>query len=88
MFPVRCYTCGDVLAQHYKAFEESMRAQTPANDFLHPRGLRRMCCKRMYLTHVDLTVHQLEYPNKDVVLDENGTLLRRDVRFERCVSCD
>ena len=88
MFPVRCYTCDAVIAQHWVAFSQAVKGGDRPNDALRMLGQDRMCCRRMFLGHVDLITEQREYPCVDVVLDESGTVLRRAVRQERTSSCD
>lgn len=88
MFPVRCYTCNAVLAHEWPRYQQELRDGTPAVQILRDRGIDRMCCRRMFLSHVDLTDDQLAYPNRDIRLDAAGTILRRHTRHERVVSCD
>ena len=93
MFPVRCYTCNAVLAQMHAEYvarttaapEGECDAPGAALDRL---GVRRMCCRRMFLGYVDLVTQQVRYPNLDRALDDEGTLLRRESRGEHVVSCD
>jgi DNA-directed RNA polymerase subunit N len=54
MVPVRCFTCGAVIGQHWDEFRERTARGEPAGDVLDAIGLDRYCCRRMLLTHVDL----------------------------------
>lgn len=54
MVPVRCFTCGAVIGQHWDAFRERTQRGDPAGVVLDSLGLSRYCCRRMLLTHVDL----------------------------------
>ncbi len=54
MIPVRCFTCGNVIGQHWDVFRERTAAGEPAGQVLTERGLSRYCCRRMILSHVDL----------------------------------
>ena len=47
-----------------------------------------MCCRRMFLGHIDLLEDQLRFPNRDAILDESGTVLKRHAPNPRVVSCD
>lgn len=89
MFPIRCYTCNCVLAQHHDAYRVRTRAgESPAVvlDALH---VNLMCCRRMFLSHVEsLITNQLDYPNVNVVLDGGGTTLYRRCAREHVVPCD
>lgn len=87
MFPVRCYTCNAVLAQMHPTYRTRTAAGDAPYEVLESLRVTRLCCRRMFLGHVDLTADQLRYPNADLVLDEGSTVLRRRVRAEHCVSC-
>jgi DNA-directed RNA polymerase subunit N len=54
MVPVRCFTCGRVIGQHWDTFRERTAAGEPAGQVLDALDLPRYCCRRMLLTHVDL----------------------------------
>ena len=65
IIPVRCFTCGKVIAPSYeeyiKRYEEYKKAvdagEKPKENpqkILDDLGLDRYCCRRMILTHVDL----------------------------------
>lgn len=87
MFPVRCYTCNAVLAQLHPAYRTRTKDGEHPRDVLADLGVVRMCCRRMFLGHVDLVESQLRHANVDVVLDKGGTVLRRFVPHERTVDC-
>ncbi|MFO7833322.1 MAG: DNA-directed RNA polymerase subunit N [Halohasta sp.] len=54
MIPVRCFTCGKVIGEHYEEFEErSQRGEDPA-AVLDDLGVDRHCCRRMMVSHTDL----------------------------------
>ena len=61
IIPVRCFTCGKVLANKYEKYQEFLLSDTPAGQALTELGLERYCCRRMVLTHVDLINKLLEY---------------------------
>jgi DNA-directed RNA polymerase subunit N (RpoN/RPB10) len=73
IIPVRCFTCGKLLAGKWRKYEdmcrefESHQGQdtvnltvfgTSSNDnrgsILDDLGLKKICCRRHMLTHVDL----------------------------------
>ena len=88
MFPVRCYTCNSVLAQHWKKYSEHLLSNGHPSTFLDAKVGKRMCCRRMFLSHVDMTHEQTSFPARDVILDDSGTVLRREAMRERTISCD
>lgn len=79
IIPIRCFTCGKVIADKWRAYERqcaeldaakreerregadmgtgtSIQA-LPRDKILNDLGLTRMCCRRHFLTHVDLHSH-------------------------------
>ncbi len=54
MVPVRCFTCGAVIGQHWDEYRERTARGENAGLVLDALGLQRYCCRRMLLTHVDL----------------------------------
>jgi DNA-directed RNA polymerase subunit N len=54
MVPVRCFTCGAVIGQHWDSYRERTAHGEDAGKVLDALGLHRYCCRRMLLTHVDL----------------------------------
>jgi DNA-directed RNA polymerase subunit N len=54
MVPVRCFTCGKVLAQYWDTYQERLARGEKAGAILDSLGISRYCCRRMLLTHVDL----------------------------------
>tara|TARA_B110000046_G_C12994526_1_gene399440 strand:+ start:1428 stop:1631 length:204 start_codon:yes stop_codon:yes gene_type:complete len=51
-------------------------------------GLRRICCRRMLLTHVPVIEDILAYSNIDSVLDDCNTTFCCRVAKTRSVACD
>ena len=54
MMPVRCFTCGAVVADKEEKFNELVAKGKTPKDALDKLGVKRYCCRRMFLTHVDL----------------------------------
>jgi DNA-directed RNA polymerase subunit N (RpoN/RPB10) len=73
IIPVRCMTCGKVLADKWKYFTEKTREMggDKENEFISIKnpeqiqktvkgkvmdelGLKRYCCRRHFISHVDL----------------------------------
>ncbi len=54
IIPVRCFTCGKVVADKYEQFiREIDQGEDPA-QVLDNVGLKRYCCRRMLLAHIDI----------------------------------
>ena len=85
MLPVRCYTCNTCIGQHHSLFSVPNITIKTLLDETH---MTRMCCRRMFIGYIDILGDQVQYPNQDIPLDDQGTVLKREVRFERTISCD
>jgi DNA-directed RNA polymerase subunit N len=53
IIPVRCFTCGRVIASDYEKFVERVREGEDPREVLDSLGIERHCCRRMILSHVD-----------------------------------
>jgi DNA-directed RNA polymerase subunit N (RpoN/RPB10) len=75
IIPVKCFTCGGVIADKYRYYLEEVRKRklakdmdvdkvvyltkefsekTPEGEVLDDLNLKKMCCRRHMLTHVDI----------------------------------
>lgn len=75
IIPIKCFTCGMVLADKYRFYTEEVRKRklaksmdiekviyltkefhdkTPEGEVLDELSLTKMCCRRHFLTHVDI----------------------------------
>ena len=75
IIPIKCFTCGTVLADKYRYYAEEVRKRkmsrdlhvekviyltpeysqkTPEGEVLDELHLKKMCCRRHLLTHVDI----------------------------------
>ncbi len=54
MIPVRCFTCGTVVASAYEAYRDMVADGKVAQAALDEVGLERFCCRRMLVSHQDL----------------------------------
>ena len=73
--PVKCFTCGKVLADKYRYYLEEVQKlketdgnrsgdvvyltkahskKTPEGEVMDKLGLTRVCCRRHFMTHVDI----------------------------------
>ena len=54
LIPVRCWSCGKVIAHVYEQYKEAVEAGGDSDQALDDLGLERYCCRRMFVGHVDL----------------------------------
>jgi DNA-directed RNA polymerase I, II, and III subunit RPABC5 len=75
IIPIKCFTCGKVIANKYRYYCEEVRKRklakdmdvdkvlyltkefkdkTPEGEVLDELNMVRMCCRRHFLTHVDI----------------------------------
>lgn len=61
IIPVRCFTCGKVIGNKWERYINLLQADYGEGDALDALGLKRYCCRRMLLTHVNLIEKLLYY---------------------------
>jgi DNA-directed RNA polymerase subunit N len=54
MIPVRCFTCGKVIGEHYEEYRARTEQGEDPAAVLDDLGVRRHCCRRMMVSHRDL----------------------------------
>ena len=54
MIPVRCWSCGKVIAHVYEQYKEAVETGQDSDKTLDDLGMERYCCRRMFVGHVDL----------------------------------
>ena len=60
-FPVRCFTCGAVIGDKYEKYTELLK-EMKANEALDNLGVGRYCCRRMFVSYVDIMADIVKYP--------------------------
>ena len=54
LIPVRCWSCGKVVAHLYDQFKNAVDTGEDPSKVLDDLGLERYCCRRMYVGHIEL----------------------------------
>ena len=54
MVPVRCFTCGTVVGEHWEEYKSRVEDGEDPAAVLDDLGLERHCCRRMLVSHKDL----------------------------------
>ena len=52
--PIRCFTCGKPIAHLWQRFKERVAKGEDAAKVLDDLGLKRYCCRAVFLGHTDL----------------------------------
>jgi DNA-directed RNA polymerase subunit N len=65
IIPVRCFSCGSVIADKYEKFKERVEKKEDPKLVLDSLKVERYCCRRMILSHVD-------YIDEIIKFDEKG----------------
>ena len=58
LVPVRCFTCGNLIADKFEEFETRIKSGEEPAKVLSSIGIKRYCCRRMLLTSVE-TIQQV-----------------------------
>ncbi len=58
LIPVRCFTCGNLIADKYEDFQNKIKSGEEPDKVLNSLRVERYCCRRMLLTTVE-TIQQV-----------------------------
>ena len=58
LVPVRCFTCGKLIADKYSDYQHRIKTGEDPKKVLDDLGMERYCCRRMLLTTVE-TIQQV-----------------------------
>jgi len=58
LIPVRCFTCGNLIADKFDDFQNKIKSGEEPDKVLDSLELKRYCCRRMLLTTVE-TIQQV-----------------------------
>jgi DNA-directed RNA polymerase subunit N len=53
MIPIRCFTCGKPIGQHWDEYNRQVKKGTSPKTVLDKLGLDRYCCRTVFLSQVD-----------------------------------
>lgn len=54
IIPVRCFSCGKVIGSAYEEYKKRTGAGEKPEMVLDSLGIKRYCCRRIIISHVDL----------------------------------
>ena len=58
LIPVRCFTCGNLIADKFDDYQTKVKAGENPEKVLNDLAINRYCCRRMLLTTVE-TIQQV-----------------------------
>ncbi|MCL4411452.1 DNA-directed RNA polymerase subunit N [Candidatus Marsarchaeota archaeon] len=65
MMPVRCFTCGAVLADRWEEYAKRVNVEhEDSAKVLDDMGIKRYCCRRMFISNVELIDEFMETGRK------------------------
>ncbi|HJN57855.1 MAG: DNA-directed RNA polymerase subunit N [Nitrososphaerales archaeon] len=59
--PIRCFTCGSLVAEKYSEFDKLVKAGGDPNEVMNSMKINRYCCRRMLLSNVNIIDHVLPF---------------------------
>jgi DNA-directed RNA polymerase subunit N len=54
IIPIRCFTCGSLIADKWYEFAQRVQQGEDPGKVLDEMGITRYCCRRMFLSHVEV----------------------------------
>jgi len=54
IIPIRCYACGKPVAHLWEEYKERVDKGEDPKKVLDDLGLKRYCCRAMFLGHIEL----------------------------------
>ena len=65
MMPVRCFSCGAVVADKWDEYDKRVnKEQQAADKVLDDLGVKRYCCRRMFISNVELIDEFIQFGRK------------------------
>jgi DNA-directed RNA polymerase subunit N len=61
IIPVRCFSCGFLVGDKWEDFARRVKEGEDAGKVLDSLGVKRYCCRRMLLSHVEIIDDILKY---------------------------
>ena len=71
IIPVRCFTCGKVIADKWEDFSKRVKAGEDPKKVLDNLGVTRYCCRRMILSHIKISDSILRFYEEKGKIDNN-----------------
>lgn len=61
IIPVRCFSCGSLIGDKWDEFAKRVKEGEAPGKVLDSLGVKRYCCRRMLLAHVEIIDEVLKF---------------------------
>ncbi len=61
IIPIRCFSCNKVIGNKWEKYNELIKSGIKAEDALNILEIKRYCCRRIFLSHIDIIDKLLLY---------------------------
>ncbi len=61
IIPIRCFTCGRPIAQDWEEYKKMTSKGESPKKVLDSLGYDRYCCRRMFLSYVEIIDEVMQY---------------------------
>jgi len=61
IIPVRCFSCGSLVGDKWEDFARRVKEGEDSGKVLDSLGVKRYCCRRMLLSHVEVIDEILKF---------------------------
>jgi len=61
IIPVRCFSCGYLIGDKWEDFARRVKEGEDSGKVLDSLGVKRYCCRRMLLSHVEVVDEILKF---------------------------
>lgn len=68
MFPIRCFTCIAVIGHLMEDYKAGLRRGERPAKVLDDLGVHSYCCRRMFISHIELEDKVLLYNNAPALI--------------------
>ncbi|EXX54179.1 uncharacterized protein OCT59_027372 [Rhizophagus irregularis] len=89
IIPIRCFTCGKVLANKWNHYQTMLESEYSESAALEALGITRYCCRRMLISHVDFIQKILTFApqvSTGISIEYSGPSIFRNIYNESSTS--
>jgi DNA-directed RNA polymerase subunit N len=61
IIPIRCFTCGSLIGDKWEIYKNRVLSGEEPGKVLDELGIKRYCCRRMLISHVDIIYEVIHY---------------------------